>query len=206
MAGRVAGVLVGIFLGIVADGAAAQSLADVARQEAARRQQVSGEGSTKNKKVLTNADLPASAIVEPARATTEPADSQDSAIGAAPAARSVPADAATVETAKVADPTTPKPAAAQTDDEAGWRDRAVRVNTALAGARVQLRQLKALSERLSLESQAANPAIAARAQAERPELLARIAQADEKVAEAEALHAALVHESRTAGVPPAWVQ
>ena len=37
MAGRIAGVLVGILLGVMASPAMAQSLADVARQEAARR-------------------------------------------------------------------------------------------------------------------------------------------------------------------------
>lgn len=204
MAARVAGVWFGICLGIVAETAAAQSLGDVARQEAARRQQVRGGGEAKAQRVLTNADLPASAIVAPARASAATGEGEG---GEAAALAATPAEgAARPETAGDAAAAAPKGAAEPTDDEAGWRDRAGRINTALAGARSQLRQLKALSERLSLEAQASNPAIAARAQAERLEMRAQIAQADEKVSEAEALHAALVHESRTAGVPPAWIQ
>ena len=69
-----------------------------------------------------------------------------------------------------------------------------------------MRQLKALSDRLSLESQASNPAIAARAQAERDEMRAQITLAEEKQAAAQAERDAFVQEARVAGVPPAWIQ
>lgn len=204
MAGRVAGVLVGIFLGVVADTAAAQSLADVARQEAARRQQGGSTGAAKPR-VLTNADLPASAIVGPAgaAATATAAEGQSSDV--------TPEAAPAAATAAEGAPTAAAPAAAvatdaPVDEQAGWRDRAGRINASLAAAQSHVRQLRALSDRLSLESQASNPAIAARAQAERGALRDQIAQAEEKATEARALHASLVHEARTAAVPPAWIQ
>jgi hypothetical protein len=203
MAGRMACVLVGILLGVMASPARAQSLGDVAREEAARRQQVKPTG-----KVITNADLPASAVVAPpgapaaevapdkaeAVATTEGTTSPDKARSAEPVKPGSKEGA------------TATPAAAPTDDEAGWRGRAERVNSALAAAHAQVRQLKALSDRLSLEAQASNPAIAARAQAERTELRAHIAQAEEKQAAAQSERDAFVQQARVAGVPPAWIQ
>lgn len=204
MAGRIAGVLVGILLGVMASPAMAQSLGDVAREEAARRQQVKQSG-----KVLTNADLPASAVVAPpgAAGTEAAADAADGA--AAPAGEA--ATAGKDESDKAAAEPAPKEgaakaAAASTDDEKGWRARADRINTALGAAHTQVRQLKALSDRLSLESQASNPAIAAAAQAERASLRAQIAQAEEKQAAAQAERDSFVQQARVAGVPPAWIQ
>jgi hypothetical protein len=206
MAGRIAGVLVGILLGVLANPATAQSLADVARQEATRRQQVARTG-----KVLTNADLPASAVVAPPGAPSSAAAAEAADAAAAPAA-----DGPMTKVAEPAGEAKPaakegaegasKPAAAPTDDEAGWRARADRINATLAAAHAQVRQLKALSDRLSLESQASNPAIAARAQAERTELRAQIALVEEKHATAQAEQDAFVQEARVAGVPPAWIQ
>jgi hypothetical protein len=80
------------------------------------------------------------------------------------------------------------------------------VKGALAAARTQVRQLKALGDRLSLESLAANPDIAARASAERIDLKAQVAKAEEAFAKATAAHEALQQEARAAGVPPAWIQ
>ncbi len=198
MAGRVTGVLVGIFLGVVADTAVAQSLADVARQEAARRQQ--GSTGVPTTRVLTNADLPAAAVVAPAGATTAPADGQPpEAVAEATPSEGIAAEGPRDGSAPAAD-TVPA------DEQAVWRARAGRVNAALAAAQVQLRQLRALSDRLSLEAQASNTAIAARAQAERVVLRDQIAQAEDKTAEARAEYAILVHDSRTAAVPPAWIQ
>jgi hypothetical protein len=206
MAGRIAGVLVGILVGVVASPATAQSLADVARQEAARRQQVTRTG-----KVLTNADLPASAVVAPpgtpsSAAGTEAADAAAGPAADGSATRTAEPAGAAKPAAKEGPEAASKAAASPTDDEAGWRARADRINSALAAAHAQVRQLKALSDRLSLESQASNPAIAARAQAERTELRAQIAQAEEKQAAAQAERDAFVHEARVAGVPPAWIQ
>jgi hypothetical protein len=203
MVGRVAGTVVGMLLVAMTGAAAAQSLGDVARQEAARR----GKMAAGTSKVLTNADLPASAVVGPGEAAA-PADTATDAAKDAPEAAKAAVGTGTpaAAAAKDADTSAAKAAPAPTDDEAGWRARAERVNTALDGARMHVRQLKALSDRLSLESQASNPDIAARAQSERGDMRAQIALAEEKAAQAQAQRDALVLEARTAGVPPAWIQ
>lgn len=203
MGGRITGVLVGMLLGAMAAPAAAQSLADVARQEAARREHVKATG-----KVYTNADLPSSAVVAPpgapaAAATPDAADQKD---GAAAGDAQAPAGAAAVLAGKDGNQAVAKADRPPTDDEDGWRGRAERVNTALASARAEVRQLKALGDRLSLEAQASNPDIAARATVERGDLRAQIARAEEKEAAARADREALVQEARASGVPPAWIQ
>jgi hypothetical protein len=203
MAGRIAGVLAGILLGVMASPVMAQSLGDVAREEAARRQQVKQTG-----KVFTNADLPASAVVAPpgsARgdAPADPADDAATTAGEPAAASKAETDGAASSAHKEG---ASKAAAAPTDDEAGWRARADRINAAVGAAHAQVRQLKALSDRLSLEAQASNPAIAAAAQAERVALRVQISQAEEKQAAAQADRDAFVQQARVAGVPPAWIQ
>lgn len=205
MSGRIAGMLVGILLGAAWSPATAQSLGEVARKEAARRETIKASG-----KVLTNADLPASAVVAPPSAE---APSSTGAEGAAD--KAADADAAAADTkpaaAEQAAPTADKPAAtpaasAPKDDEDGWRQRAGTVNKALAEARAQVRQLRALSDRLSLEMQASDPAIVARATRERQDLKAQITQAEAREAEAFAARQALEQEARRSGVPPAWIQ
>ncbi len=203
MGGRFAGVLVGILMGAFVSPAAGQSLADVARQEAARREQVKASGKGSERKVLTNADLPASAVVAlpgaPSPSATEPegegaqAAKEPAAAGAAPAtaAETLAANAARREL---------------TDDEAGWRARAERVNGALAAARAQVRQLRALRDRVSLEAQASDPAVVARAEAERPAVRAQVLEAEAKEAAALADWQALDRDARVAGVPRPWVQ
>jgi len=175
----------------------------VAREEAARRQQVKQTG-----KVLTNADLPPSAVVGP----PAPADAQSAAETSADAVTS-PGETAAAGKAESGEAARPAPkdgaskaAATPTDDEAGWRARADKVNAALAAANAQVRQLNALSDRLSLEAQASNPKIATAAQAERTALRAQIAQAEEKQALAQAERDTLVQQARVAGVLPAWIQ
>lgn len=206
MAGRIAGVLVGLLVGALVSPAAAQSLADVARKEAARREQLKASGKATESKLLTNADLPASAVVAPqgapASGEAAPASDDPSAAKSPSDAASTPAAAAATLAAK-SDEGTP---AAPTDDEAGWRARAERVNSALAAARTQVRQLKGLSDRLSLEVQATDPAIVSRAQAEWADLKAQIAAAEQKESAALADRQALEQEARVAGVLPAWIQ
>jgi hypothetical protein len=203
MGRRIGGLLVGILMGALASAASAQSLAEVARQEAARREQVKASGTASERKVLTNADLPASAVVAPAGSPATPATAPEGEGGTdgpdKAAARVTPAAAAETLAANA-------PPREPADDEAGWRARAERVNTALAAARAQVRQLRALADRVSLEAQASDPTIAARAEAERPAIRAQILEAEAKEAAALADRQALDHEARAAGVPPPWVQ
>lgn len=206
MTARGVGLLACLLLGVAAHPVDAQSLGDVARQEAARREQIKSSG-----KLFTNADLPASAVLNPAGAPAAPAaDAASGLVDAAAAATSAegagrPAEGGTAGAGGGTEPAATDKAA-PTDDENGWRRRATAINGALAAARTQVRLLKAVSDRLSLESQAANPDIAARAAAERADVMAQIAAAEEALAKATAAHEAFQTEARAAGVPPTWIQ
>lgn len=187
MTARTAGILAALLVGSASAPAAAQSLGDVARQEHARREQIKAPT-----KVLTNADLPTSAAVPP----PAPGDTAPST--------EAPAGSAVVEReTRPAGPPAPAPPG---DDEAGWKARAAQVNGAYAEAQAAARLLSALSDRLGLEMQASNPAIAQRAATERAEVKARLAEAGQKQAAALEAQQAFQREARAAGVPPAWIQ
>jgi hypothetical protein len=199
MSARVAGVLTAILCGVAVAPAAAQGLADVARKEVERRDQIKARG-----RVLTNADLPASAVVAPAApasaaadGTGEPTATTGAGEAGVAAAEGAPKAAPAAATAT---PTAPK------DDEEGWRQRAATVNGELAEARAQVRQLKALADRLGLEMAATDKSIAARAEAERAQVRTQLGQAEEKATAAAAARQALEQEARISGVPPAWIQ
>ncbi len=180
--------------------AAGQSLADVARQEVVRRQQIKAPG-----KVLTNADLPAAAEQPAPAGPTPEGEAKDQIAKAGEATDAAGADTASPAPAPSA-PATPIAPAGQKDDEDGWRSRASTVNTALAAARGRVRQLKALSDMLALEMLATDPAAASRAAAERDDVKGRLARAQSEEDAAFAERRALEQEARQSGVPPAWIQ
>ncbi len=194
MGARIAGMVVAILWGGMLVPASAQSLGEVARKEAARREQIKTSG-----KVLTNADLPASAVLQPGATEASEGGAEPSAAASseeAPAGAAKP-KAAAAELDK---------AAAPRDDEDGWRQRAAVVNKALAEVRAQVRQLRALSDRLSLEMQASDPAVVARATRERQDVKSQLATVESREADAAAARQAFEQEARIAGVPPAWIQ
>ncbi|HTU99154.1 MAG TPA: hypothetical protein VMF13_01350 [Luteitalea sp.] len=188
MSVRMAGVLAVVLCGALASPVMAQGLADVARKEAQRREQLASPG-----KVLTNADLPASAVVAPPSPAVVPAAEQAS--GEAPAGEAPAADAAPATS-----PAAPK------DDEDGWKRRAATVNGAWNTARAQVRQLQALVDRLGLEMAATDKSIAERAGAERADVRQQLAIAREAEAVAAAARAAFEQEARASGVPAGWIQ
>lgn len=194
-----AGMLVAVLWGAIAAPVSGQSLGEVARQEAARRERIKASG-----KVLTNADLPASAVLPPAAAPSASAD--ESAESEAPQGREdmPPQGEGTAASSQGAGAA--RAPAAPKDDEDGWTQRAALVNKALGDARTQVRQLRALSDRLSLEMQASDPAVVARATTERDEVRAQLAAAESQESGAAAARQALEQEARVAGVPPAWIQ
>src|SRR5687767_13394794 len=195
MSVRVASVLAAILWSVAVTPAAAQGLADVARKEVERREQIKAPG-----KVLTNADLPASAVVAPATPTSV-ADAPSADVAATTAgAAATPAEGAPAAAPAAATLAAPK------DDEDGWRQRATTVNGALAEARAQVRQLKALVDRLGLEMAATDTSIAARAEAERAQVRTQLGLAEEKAAAAAAARQTLEQEARASGVLPAWIQ
>jgi len=187
MTARIAGILMAVLVGVTTAPVAAQSLGDVARQESARREQIK-----KPTKVFTNADLPTAAVEGEAPASDAP--SAEPVSGEAPA----PERAAARPAVSAAQP----PA----DDEAGWKGRAAQINGKVAEAQDAVRLLKALSDRLGLEMQASNPAIAQRAASERADVKARLVQAEQKAAAALEVQDAFRREAKAAGVPPDWIQ
>jgi hypothetical protein len=191
MSARIVGVVAMVVWAMVSGPAAAQSLGEVARKEAARRERIKSGG-----KVLTNADLPASAVVAPAQ-DANPDKAQDDGSTAQSA------EGGTTRSGSAASPAA---SPSQRDDEEGWRGRAARINAALAEARAQARQLSALSDRLALEMQASDRELASRAARERDDVKAKLAQAEAAEAKAQSARDAFVQEARAAGVPPAWIQ
>ena len=192
MSARIVGVLAMVVWAMVALPAAAQSLGEVARKEAARRERIKSGG-----KVLTNADLPASAVLAPAQDAATAKAAEDKSTGQ-------PTEGAAAKAA-AAPPTSGAPAPPK-DDEEGWRGRAAKINAALADARAQARQLSALSDRLALEMQATDRSVAARAAREREDVKVKLAEAEAVAAKAQSTREAFVQEARVAGVPPAWIQ
>ena len=202
MSVRMAGVVAVVLCGALAGPVTAQGLAEVARKEAQRREQLPSSG-----KVLTNADLPASAVVPTASAA--PATGETST--ETPADGATPGDGETVS----AVPRVPAAAAAAaggagasapTDDEEGWKRRAASVNGAWNEARAQVRQLQALVDRLGLEMAATDKSIADRAAAERADVRQQLALARDKEAAAAAARATFEQEARMSGVPAGWIQ
>ena len=166
----------------------AQSLGDVARQEAERRKAISKAG-----KVYTNDSLrnepPPSATPSPAPADVPAAD--------APAGPGAPGAAA---------PASPAPAApAQT--EAEWRKRA-------ASARDSLARLQTFSEALQSRINALSadfvnrddPAQRDVIAAERQKAIAELDRVKQEIAQQQKAMAALQEEARRAGVPAGWVR
>jgi hypothetical protein len=186
------GMLVAVLWGAMLAPASGQSLGEVARKEAARREKIKSSG-----KVLTNADLPASAVLQPSTPEAAPDTAEGSAV-------TTPSSQTGGE--KPADASNGTTTAAPKDDEEGWRQRAATVNKAVSETRAQVRQLQALSDRLALEMQVSNAAIAARATSERQDVRSQLAAAETRESEAAATRVAFEQEARRAGVPPAWIQ
>ena len=201
MSVRMAGVLAAVLCGALASPVMAQGLADVARKEAQRREQLASPG-----KVLTNADLPASAVVPPS--TQAVASAAGQAAGEAPVAEPTASDSkAPAPAPAAAGAAAPAAAsAAPTDDEDGWKRRAATVNGAWNAARAQVRQLQALVDRLGLEMAATDKTIADRAAAERADVRQQLTVAREAEAVAAAARAAFEQDARSSGVPAGWIQ
>lgn len=172
--------------------AAAQSLADLARQEAARRKTVTPG------KVYTNDSLkPEPVPASPARAVPAPAGSTTASL---PVAVDTPAvDGAT-------------PAAAATDtaggvtkDEAYWRDRLQAERAAFERATLLLGALQGRAN--SLQTDFVNrddPATRALVAAERQRILAELDRTRIEIDQRAKAIAAIQDEARRFGAPAAW--
>lgn len=196
VAGIVAGSVAGLAGGLagVPRVAAAQSLADVARAERARR-----EIAPKASKVYTNADLqPVPEAVAPA---PSPAPDSSSAL---PAGGDAGGDTGTATAESAAAPAAESEPA---HDEAFWRTR-------MAGARERLQRSTLFAEALQSRINALttdfvnrdDPAQRAVVAGERQTALAELTRVQAEVRDLTKAVADIEEEARRAGVPPGWLR
>jgi len=170
--------------------ASAQSLADVARQEEARRKAVAGAGKVYTNEALQPAPPPSPGSV-PAAAPTP----------AAPAAPAAPG----AEGAKPADPAA-KPGAAP-NPEAEWKKRIADERDALSRAQIFA---EALQSRINVLSQdfvnVDDPARRDVVGADRQKALAELDRVKAEITAHQKMITTIQDEARKAGVPAGWVR
>ena len=183
---------------LAAAAADAQSLADVARQEAERRRAISAPS-----KVYTNDSLrnePAPAVPATAVPAPPPADA------AAPAAPTDPAPPGSPEPAApgTADPGAAAPAA---QTEADWRKRVATIRDSLARLQTFSEALQSRINALTADFVSRDdPAQREVVAADRQRALAELDRVKQEIAEQQKALVALQDEARRAGVPAGWVR
>jgi DNA repair exonuclease SbcCD ATPase subunit len=171
-----------LFVAGWAASASAQSLADVARKEEARRKHV-----TKPARVLTNKDLKPSEIPIP------PAGSEQ----AAPAGDAKPAEQ------KPADETEEQLAR----DEQTWRDRMAKARADLEHSEMYLDALQSKINALWADfTSRDDPAQRAAIETDRKKALAEFDRVKQEVQDRKKAIDDLEEEARKAGVPPGWLR
>ncbi len=180
------------FVLICAAAASAQSLADVARQEEARRQAVGTPG-----KVYTNDALrpePAATGTTPAARPAQPAEAPDPAGGA--------------PTAEAQEPTDPAAEPAETPTaEAEWRARVTAERDALSRAQIFADALQSRINVLAADFvNRDDPAQRNVVEVERQKALAELDRVKLEIEEHQKAITAVQEEARQAGVPAGWVR
>jgi hypothetical protein len=171
---------------------AAQSLADVARQEQERRKTIK-----ESAKVLTNKDLAAVPAVPPAAATTPP-----------PAADGAPSAEAGKNDAK-ADPITTggKTATEPTKDQAYWSSRAKALQAELTRNETFAVALQSRINALANEyTNQSDPIQQARVATERQKATDELSRLTKQIADDKKAIATLQEDARRAGAPPGWLR
>ena len=170
---------------VAAATASAQSLADVARKEEARRKQI-----TKPSRVLTNKDLkPSEAPVPPAGADQPAAAAPD---GAAKGDDKKPGDAT---------------GDAQAKDEHSWRDRMAEARQNLEHSEMYLDALQSKINSLWADFTARDdPAQRAVIESDRKKALAEFDRVKSEVEDRKKAIADLEEDARKSGVPPGWLR
>jgi hypothetical protein len=173
--------------------AGAQSLADVAAREEARRKTITRPG-----KVFTNESL--------GEVTAPPAP-----VTAAPAAPAATPGNAPAETPAAAPPSpgtgteTPTPAPAQ--DEAAWRDRVAAARDGAARAQAFADALQSQINALNTDFAARDdPAQRAQISTNRQKALAELDRVKEEIAQFQKQLTDIQEEARRAGIPAGWVR
>ena len=176
--------------------AAAQSLADLAKAEQARRESIATPA-----KVITNESLrpePAPTVSPLLSAPSADSDDQEPASSAsAPAATNSAGD---VDAAAAPQTETPR-------DEASWRQRIEAERTALARAQTFAEALQTRVNVLAADFVARDdPQQRSAISADRQTALDELSRVQEEIDEHEANIATIRDEARRAGVPAAWVR
>jgi hypothetical protein len=172
---------------IVATAASAQSLADVARRESARRKTVQAPG-----KLYTNDSLPA----EPAPASSAPKPADDPA-----APQTASAGGATPADQKPVDEKNPK------KEEAFWKQRLAAERDAASRAQTFADALQSRINALSTDFvNRDDPAQRAVVGADRQKAVAELDRVTREIQQHTKAIADIQEEARRAGVPPGWVR
>jgi hypothetical protein len=179
----------------------AQGLADVAKQEESRRQNVKQEAKKdtgrEGSKVFTNKDLrgaPASSTAEASKASGPPAQSAS--------AKPAPSTAAASEPAADG-----KAAKGEVKDEAYWRKRAQSLRDQLERDRTLADALQSRVNGLTADFTGRDdPAQRAKIGADRQKALVELDRMQAAVSAGTKAIADLDEEARRAGVPPGWLR
>lgn len=191
--GLVAVVLVGS-LGIPAVAGAQSSppLAEVAKKEAERR-----KGITESKKVLTNKDLPESAIKPKGTPSADPGQA-----AAAPGTEGATAEGKPAAAAGSADAAAPAGG-----DEASWRSRISQAREALRRNEMFAQALQTRVNSLTNDfASRDDPYQRARIGEERSKTIDELAAVKNDIEQSRKQIADIEEEARKAGVPPGWIR
>jgi len=165
--------------------AGAQSLADVARREEARRQHIKTPS-----KVLTNKDLKPSEGPPPPPPADTPAAASPDGTAQAPADGAAPSDEDK-----------------RAEDEQAWRKKMADARTALDRSQMYLDALQSKINALWADFTARDdPAQRAQIESERKRALAEFDRVKEEIEAEKKAIADLEEEARKAGVPPGWLR
>jgi hypothetical protein len=177
----------------------AQGLADVAKQEEARRQNVKGEGRD-SAKVFSNKDLPA--VPSPAaKDSSEPTKTKEAPPASASAATDAP-----VADAK-ADKSEKKPSQADAKTESYWRKRTQTLRDQLERDRMLADALQSRVNALTADVISRDdPAQRAKLSIDRQKALAELDRMKAAVSDGTKAITDLEEEARRAGVPPGWLR
>jgi len=172
--------------------ASAQSLADVARQEAERRKTIRSSGKVYTNESLDNGAAPAAPTPAPPAAAASPD---------APAADAPP------EGQTPAAPDTPAASEAAPQNEAEWRKRVAGIRDALSRAEIFAEALQSRINALTADFvNRDDPAQRELVGAERQKALAELDRVKQETQDHQKALTALQEEARRAGVPPGWVR
>ena len=176
--------------------ASGQSLAELARQEEARRKAIKAPA-----KVYTNDNIRRGTPAPTAPAATAPVSTTTSAAAASPS------NAATSATAPAAVANGQPTPAAEPKGEAYWKKRIETARETLSRAQIFAEALQSRINALSADFVARDdPAQRAVIAADRQKALAELDRVRQEIAEQTKAIAAIQDEARRAGVPPGWLR